>query len=214
MLEQLISLGMGLASGSVIAFLFYKIFTRKYEKLLNFANSLAEKLENSKELAEKSKESTEEIEEELAGEDEIAEINNEIRQLRKQIITTKDPRMYQFLLQKIKYLENRKKAILRNMQYGLPSKASQEQLQVDLSQINWGELLNNIDKLSDNELLALVNQFKKYIPKQFRSYANNPLLVRMFLKHIAPLLLPKEQKPQEKKEEQNPKEQIEGYTIV
>jgi septal ring factor EnvC (AmiA/AmiB activator) len=209
MIEQLISLGMGLASGSLIAFIFYKIFIKKYEKLLNFANEIVEKIENSKELAEKSKESTEEIEGEIAGEDEIAEINNEIRQLRKQIITTKDPRMYQFLLQKIKYLENRKKAIMRNMMYGLPSpKASQEQLQIDLSQINWAELLQNVDKLSDNELLALVNQFKKYIPKQFRAYVNNPLLVRMFLKHIAPLLIPK-------KEEQKPQELTpEGYKVV
>jgi hypothetical protein len=214
MIEQLISLAMGLASGSLIAFLFYKFFTKRYEKLLNFANSLIEKMENSKELEESSKEIEEKERsdiEEFSEKDEIEEIQDEIRTLRKQLIQTKDPRMYNFLLQKIKYLENRKKAIMRNLQYGLPSRTPEPN--IDISQINWQEILNNVDKMPDEALMQLVNQFKKYIPKQFRQYANNPLLVRMFLKHIAPLLIPK----QEQKQEQKPSEQIikkEDYTVV
>jgi septal ring factor EnvC (AmiA/AmiB activator) len=210
MIEQLISLGMGLASGSAIAFLFYKIFTKKYEKLLNFANEMIEELESSKEITKEKEEITEKEEGNIKEMDEIDEINQEIRELRKQLIHTKDPRMYQFLIQKIKYLEGRKKGLMRMMQYGLPSRTSQEQLQIDISQINWEELLKNVDKLPDNELMALVNQFKSYIPKQFRQYANNPLLVRMFLKHIAPLLIPKPQKEELKPQE--PKK--EDYTVV
>ena len=204
----------GAGVGSGIAFMFYKVFTRKYENLLNFANELAEKMENSGELENKQKESGNNLSsnsDNLEEKDEIDEINEEIRQLRKQIITTKDPRIYNFLLQKIKYLENRKKAIIRNAQYGLPSQ-SKANLNLDLSQIDMSKL-PNVDQLSDEELLALAKQFEPLIPKQFRQYARNPMLIRMFVKYILPALKPKQEEKQEQKQEQTPK-QIQGYTVV
>jgi len=203
----------GAGVGSGIAFLFYRFFTKKYEHLLNMANNLAEKMENSGESVENSKELVENqsgTDEELAEKDEIDEINEEIRTLRKQILNVKDPRMYGFLLQKIKYLENRKKAIMRNMQYGLPSR-NQANLNVDFSQIDMSKL-PNVDQLSDEELLTLAKQFEPLIPKQFRQYARNPMLIRMFAKYILPALKPNQEQKQEQKQEQ-PK-QVQGYTVV
>jgi hypothetical protein len=197
MIEQLISLAMGLTSGSAIAFIFYKIFTKKYEKLLNFANSLVEKMENTEEIREEYDKNTEKIQEGISSENpEIKEIDREIAELRRQIVATKDPRMFNFLKQKIRYLESRKRYIESGL-WRYSGKGETSPLEMDLSQINWQELLANVDKLPDEQLIALVSQFKRYIPKQFRAYANNPLLVRMFLKHIAPLLIPKEQQPQQ-----------------
>jgi len=204
----------GAGVGSGIAFLFYKVFTKRYEHLLNMANNLAEKMENSGESVENSKELVENqggTDEELAEKDEIDEINEEIRTLRKQILNVKDPRMYGFLLQKIKYLENRKKAIMRNMQYGPPSR-NQANMNLDLSSIDMSKL-PNVDQLSDEELLALAKQFEPLIPKQFRQYARNPMLIRMFVKYILPALKPKQEEKQEQKQEQTPK-QIQGYTVV
>jgi len=199
----------GAGVGSGIAFLFYKVFTRKYENLLNFANSLAEKLDSKEEIDENEKDSRGNNEE-FTEKDEIEEIDEEIRQLRKQIIAVKDPRVYNFLRQKIKYLEGRKKAIIRNAQYGLPSQ-SKANLNLDLSQIDMSKL-PNVDQLSDEELLALAKQFEPLIPKQFRQYARNPMLIRMFVKYILPALKPKQEEKQEQKQEQ-PK-QIQGYTVV
>ena len=200
----------GAGVGSGIAFMFYKIFTKRYENLLNFANSLAEKLDSKEEIDENEKNSRDNNEE-FTEKDEIEEIDEEIRQLRKQIIAVKDPRVYNFLRQKIKYLEGRKKAIIRNAQYGLPSQ-SKANLNLDLSQIDMSKL-PNVDQLSDEELLALAKQFEPLIPKQFRQYARNPMLIRMFVKYILPALKPKQEEKQEQKQEQTPK-QIQGYTVV
>ena len=200
----------GAGVGSGIAFMFYKVFTKKYENLLNFANSLAEKLDSKEEIDENEKDSRGNNEE-FTEKDEIEEIDEEIRQLRKQIIAVKDPRVYNFLRQKIKYLEGRKKAIIRNAQYGLPSQ-SKANLNLDLSQIDMSKL-PNVDQLSDEELLALAKQFEPLIPKQFRQYARNPMLIRMFVKYILPTLKPKQEEKQEQKQEQTPK-QIQGYTVV
>jgi len=204
----------GAGVGSGIAFLFYKVFTKKYENLLSFANELASKMENSNELENKQKESGNNLSsnsDNLEEKDEIDEINEEIRQLRKQIIVTKDPRIYNFLLQKIKYLENRKKAIIRNAQYGLPSR-NQASMNLDLSNIDISKL-PNVDQLSDEELLALAKQFEPLIPKQFRQYARNPMLIRMFVKYILPALKPKQEEQKQEQKEQTPK-QIQGYTVV
>ena len=215
MIEDLVLnaiIGAGVGSG--IAFLFYKVFTKKYENLLSFANELASKMENSNELENKQKESGNNLSsnsDNLEEKDEIDEINEEIRQLRKQIIVTKDPRIYNFLLQKIKYLENRKKAIIRNAQYGLPSR-NQASMNLDLSNIDISKL-PNVDQLSDEELLALAKQFEPLIPKQFRQYARNPMLIRMFVKYILPALKPKQEEQKQEQKEQTPK-QIQGYTVV
>jgi hypothetical protein len=210
MIEQLISLGMGIASGSLIAFLFYKIFTRKYEKLLNFANEMAENYEAmTKQQQSDDNAMTKRLQSDYKAiteqeQSELDELNQEIRELRKQLISTKEPRMYNFIKQKIAYLERRKAYMLSEL-WQYRGKQREAGIPLDFSQVNWQELLANVDKLPDEQLMALVNQFKRYIPKQFRAYANNPLLVRMFLKHIAPLLIPKQEQqvqpqPPEKKE--------------
>jgi hypothetical protein len=220
MIEYILNALVGAGIGSVIAVLFYKIFFRKYVKLLNFANELAEKMENSGELENKQKESGNNLSsnfDNLEEKDEIDEINEEIRQLRKQIITTKDPRIYNFLLQKIKYLENRKKAIIRNAQYGLPSRNQTSMQNIDLSQIDISKL-PNVDQLSDEELLALAKQFEPLIPRQFKQYARNPMLIRMFIKYILPALAPKNQEQKGPEQIQGPEQkgskQIKGYTVV
>jgi len=207
----------GAGVGSGIAFLFYKVFTKKYENLLSFANELASKMENDNNMSNTSQINDNKISSELQENDntlseksEIDEIDEEIRQLRKQIITTKDPRIYNFIRDKIKYLENRKRGILKTMQYGPPSR-NQASMNLDLSQIDMSKL-PNVDQLSDEELLALAKQFEPLIPKQFRQYARNPMLIRMFVKYILPALKPKEQKEEQKQQEQ-PK-QIQGYTVV
>jgi len=200
----------GAGVGSGIAFLFYKVFTRKYENLLNFANSLAEKLDSKEEIDENEKNSRDNNEE-FTEKDEIEEIDEEIRQLRKQIIAVKDPRVYNFLRQKIKYLEGRKKAIIRNAQYGLPSQ-SKANLNLDLSNVDMSKL-PNVDQLSDEELLALAKQFEPLIPKQFRQYARNPMLIRMFVKYILPALKPKQEEQKQEQKQEQPK-QIQGYTVV
>jgi len=166
---------------------------------------------DSKEEIDENEKNSRDNNEEFTEKDEIEEIDEEIRQLRKQIIAVKDPRVYNFLRQKIKYLEGRKKAIIRNAQYGLPSQ-SKANLNLDLSNVDMSKL-PNVDQLSDEELLALAKQFEPLIPKQFRQYARNPMLIRMFVKYILPALKPKQEEQKQEQKEQTPK-QIQGYTVV
>jgi len=221
MLEQILNVLMGTASGATIAFVFYQFFTRKYKKLLDFANDLASKLEkiqqnpipnpvpvqNSvpnpvpnpvpKEEDEKNDDDDDDDDEEEDSEtDEIDEINKEIRALRKQIVATRDPRMYNFLREKIRYLENRKKALM-----SLYPSQKREILSVlpDLSNIN----LEDIDKLSDEQLMALAQPFMKYIPRQFRSFVN-PATVRLFVKNVLPNIIKSDQQQQTQQQQQQP----------
>jgi uncharacterized protein YdcH (DUF465 family) len=216
MIEYILNVLVGAGIGSGIAILFYKIFTKKYEKLLNFANEMIEKMQNDNNMSNELQRIADESQENdnnMYEKSEIEEIDEEIRQLRKQIITVKDPRMYNFLREKIKYLEHRKRGILKTMQYGLPSRYGGNIPNIDLSQIDMSKLPNP-DQLSDEELLALAKQFEPLIPRQFRQYARNPMLIRMFIKYILPTLKPQE-KQEEQKQEQIPRQQIkEGYTVV
>jgi len=219
MFEQIISVLMGTASGATIAFIFYQFLTRKYKKLLDFANDLASKFEKIQQTpvpnsvpnpipvqnpAPKEEEDEknddddddddDEEEDKDSETDEIDEINKEIRALRKQIVATRDPRMYNFLREKIRYLENRKKALM-----ALYPSQKREILSVlpDLSNIN----LEEIDKLSDEQLMALAQPFMKYIPRQFRSFVN-PATVRLFVKNVLPNIIKSGQQTQQTQQQQ------------
>ena len=172
----LIGIGIGAAASTTIIFLFFKYYLRKITNNLQKLASIDNDLALSDRVSDR-----ETTDQQL---DEIEEINNEIKQIRKQIITVRDPRMFNFLKEKIRYLENRKRGLLT----GFKNFSNSSAAEISNLPVNPEELLKNVDNYSDEMLMQIAKPFLKYIPRPWRGFVN-PTTVRLFIKSILPNLL-------------------------